>query len=137
RSKNKREHHVPLSSLALAQLPSVLGNGYIFSTDGGRTHISTSKPKAALDSELEFKEHWRLHDIRRTVVTMMAEIGIAPHVIEAVVNHVSGHKGGVAGIYNRAIYAEPKRKALERWAEHVEHLITGQKVAKVAVLRKS
>ena len=46
----------------------------------------------------------------------MAEIGIQPHVIEAVVNHISGHKGGVAGVYNRATYAVEKRTALERWA---------------------
>ena len=47
----------------------------------------------------------------------MAEIGIQPHIIEAVVNHISGHKGGVAGVYNRATYAAEKRTALERWAE--------------------
>jgi hypothetical protein len=47
----------------------------------------------------------------------MAEIGIQPHIIEAVVNHISGHKGGVAGVYNRATYATEKRTALERWAK--------------------
>jgi len=49
----------------------------------------------------------------------MAEIGLQPHIIEAVVNHVSGHKAGVAGIYNRATYSAEKREALERWAAHV------------------
>jgi integrase len=62
---------------------------------------------------------WVLHDLRRTGVTMMAEIGVAPHVVEAVVNHVSGHKAGVAGIYNRATYASEKRAALQRWADHL------------------
>ena len=57
---------------------------------------------------------WRLHDLRRTAVTGMAELGITPHVIEAVVNHITGHKGGVAGIYNRAAYAPEKRAALGR-----------------------
>ena len=46
---------------------------------------------------------WTIHDIRRTVATGMADIGIQPHIIEAVLNHVSGHKGGVAGIYNRQL----------------------------------
>jgi integrase len=69
---------------------------------------------------------WRIHDLRRTSVTGMAEIGIQPHVIEAVVNHVSGHKGGVAGIYNRAGYAAEKRDALQRWADHVEEIIAGR-----------
>ena len=41
---------------------------------------------------------WRFHDLRRTAVTGMAELGIQPHVIELVVNHVSGSRGGVAGI---------------------------------------
>ena len=44
---------------------------------------------------------WTLHDLRRTVATRMADLGVQPHIIEAVLNHVSGHKAGVAGIYNR------------------------------------
>ena len=40
-------------------------------------------------------------------------------MIEAVLNHASGHKGGVAGVYNRAAYEPEKRAALDRWAEHV------------------
>jgi hypothetical protein len=48
----------------------------------------------------------------------MAELGVLPHIIEAVLNHVSGHKGGVAGIYNRARYETEVRAALELWAEH-------------------
>ena len=49
----------------------------------------------------------------------MAELGVPPHVIEAMVNHVSGHKGGVAGIYNRAAYMPERKAALELWADHV------------------
>jgi integrase len=70
---------------------------------------------------------WTLHDLRRTVVTGMNELGIAPHVVEAVVNHVSGRaKAGVAGIYNRATYAPEKRAALARWAEHLMAEIEGR-----------
>jgi len=57
----------------------------------------------------------------------MAEIGIQPHIIEAVLNHVSGHKGGVAGIYNRATYEAEKATALTRWADHVAAVIEGRK----------
>jgi hypothetical protein len=53
----------------------------------------------------------------------MAELGVQPHIIEAVLNHVSGHKSGVAGIYNRAKYADEMRSALQRWADYVEALI--------------
>jgi hypothetical protein len=56
-------------------------------------------------------ESWRLHDIRRTVVTRMIDIGILPHVVEAVVNHISGHRAGVAGVYNRAALCRPARPA--------------------------
>lgn len=60
---------------------------------------------------------WTLHDLRRTMTTVMSEQGLAqPHIVEAVLNHVSGHKGGVAGVYNRATYAAEKRAALDAWA---------------------
>ena len=62
---------------------------------------------------------WRLHDLRRTLATRLAELGTLPHVIEALLNHVSGHKAGVAGVYNRATYRDEKRKALNAWAEHI------------------
>ncbi len=66
---------------------------------------------------------WQLHDIRRTVATCMADTGVQPHVIEAVLNHISGHKAGVAGVYNRATYAAEKRQALDMWGEHIAALI--------------
>jgi hypothetical protein len=66
---------------------------------------------------------WVLHDVRRTVATGLAELGVQPHVIEAVLNHVSGSRRGVAGIYNRATYANEKRQALDLWAAHIEALL--------------
>ena len=52
----------------------------------------------------------------------MAELGVLPHVVEAVLNHLSGHKAGVAGFYNRAAYTNEKRVALNCWAEHLARL---------------
>jgi hypothetical protein len=69
---------------------------------------------------------WRLHDIRRTVATGMAEIGMQPHIIEAVLNHISGHKAGFAGIYNRATYLPEKTDALNRWAAHLLSVVEGK-----------
>jgi integrase len=63
---------------------------------------------------------WRIHDIRRTVATGMGELGVQPHIIEAVLNHRSGHKAGVAGIYNRATYEMEIKAALELWARHLQ-----------------
>jgi integrase len=77
---------------------------------------------------------WRLHDLRRTCATGMAEIGIAPHIVEACLNHVSGAKASVAGIYNRAAYMPERRAALERWATHIHGLVAGRP-AKVMPLR--
>jgi hypothetical protein len=59
-----------------------------------------------------------VHDLRRSFVTHLNELGIAqPHVIEALVNHAGGHKAGICGIYNRAQYLPERQKALEKWAE--------------------
>ena len=73
--------------------------------------------------------HWTLHDLRRSVVTGLNELGIAPHYIEAVVNHISGARGGIAGVYNLAKYAEPKRQAFIRWGEHIEQIVNGKPAA--------
>jgi integrase len=70
--------------------------------------------------------HWTLHDLRRTAATRMADLGVQPHVIEAVLNHVSGHKSGVAGIYNRSTYEREKRQALELWADYVAAVAEGR-----------
>jgi integrase len=131
RTKNHRPHEVPLSSPALAILQSIPRReerAFVFG-DGSGPFQGWSKARAGLDRRLVKAGHqlapWRLHDLRRTVATRMAELGVQPHVIEAVLNHVSGHRAGVAGIYNRALYAAEKRDALERWAQHVLKHVAG------------
>ena len=66
----------------------------------------------------------------------MAEIGVQPHVIEAVLNHVSGHKAGVAGVYNRASYEREVKAALALWADHIGALIEGGERKVVAFERR-
>ena len=97
----------------------------VFTTNGKTPVTCGSKIKSRLDTRMKIAP-WRLHDLRRTVATGMAEIGIAPHIIEAVLNHVSGAKAGVAGFYNRAQYAAEKKAALERSAAHVAGLVEGK-----------
>ena len=67
--------------------------------------------RQAADAEGAALQPWRLHDLRRTAATGMAGIGVAPHVVEAALNHVSGAKAGVAGTYNVEAYAEERRQA--------------------------
>jgi len=120
RTKNKRLHELPLSNQAKAILERQPRRGeFVF----GRRFTNWSGHKASLDRRLNFNS-WRLHDLRRTAATQMAELGILPHIIEAVLNHVSGHKSGVAGIYNRARYEGEMRFALQRWADHIDTLTT-------------
>ncbi|HKD75074.1 MAG TPA: hypothetical protein VKB76_06240 [Ktedonobacterales bacterium] len=94
-----------------------------------------SKAKTRLDGAVKIPV-WRIHDLRRTCATGMADLGVQPHVIEAVLNHVSGHKGGVAGIYNRSSYEAEKATALAIWADRVMAVIEGRK-SRVTTLRKS
>jgi len=66
---------------------------------------------------------------------MHEDLGIAPHIVEAVLNHVSGHRAGVAGVYNRALYAKEKAVALARWAEHLGAIVAGER-SKVVTMPK-
>ena len=70
-----------------------------------------SRCKERLDERCGVKD-WTLHDIRRSVATGMGELGVKPHIVEAVLNHVSGARRGVAGIYIRAKYAAAKGRPL-------------------------
>jgi len=76
-----------------------------------------------------------LHDMRRTAATRMADLGVLPHVVEAVLNHVSGYKAGVAGVYNRATYAPEKRQALDLWAAHIEALLAGKRASNIIPMK--
>jgi integrase len=116
RVKNGREHSVPLSTQALAILQRQPQRKAFLFRDGFK---DWDRAKQRLDQRLGISP-WRLHDLRRTAATQMAELGVQPHIIEAVLNHVSGHKGGVAGVYNRARYEGEMRQALQRWADHLD-----------------
>src|SRR5262249_21159035 len=101
RTKNSRPHDIPLSDPALAILkprPRLAGSEHVF-TSGPNDFPGWSNHKLALDTRIASKgaiSPWRLHDLRRTVSTRMHdELGILPHIVEAVLNHVSGHRSGV------------------------------------------
>ncbi len=125
RTKNGLPHEVPLSDQALVIIAARTrkeGRDYLFGSRDGPFQ-GWSNAKKALDSRALINAPWRLHDLRRTMATKMADLGITPHLIEAILNHISGHRTGVAGVYNRAAYSNGKRQALKTWSQALSNLI--------------
>ncbi len=144
RSKNGVAARQPLSDLAVAELDLLAKRsgkqggwpktGFVFSTTGTTTVSGFSKVKARLDKVIDALAQkqgtapppaWRLHDLRRTLATGLQRLGVRFEVTEAVLNHVSGSKSGVAGIYQRHDWAKEKATALQSWADHVSALLSG------------
>jgi integrase len=137
RAKNGVELKLTLPPLAMQILESVPRRGDCVFGERGKGFCRWSFWKEKLDARLgNSVKPWRLHDLRRSTATGMAEIGIEPHIIEAVLNHISGHKGGVAGVYNRARYTEATRIALQRWAAHVEAITQDRDGSNVLPLKR-
>lgn len=149
RSKNGTASIIPLNALAIAELDMIAAlhkadkrpsKGIVLTTNG-RTAISGySKAKARLDAtmgEIEGKEieQWRVHDIRRTVATGLQRLGVRFEVTEAVLNHVSGAKSGVAGVYQRHDWKQEKRDALDAWGRHIDGLLNPTDQSNVVPLR--
>jgi integrase len=162
RTKNHLPFMVPLPQWALDIINSVepvksrdtgSNSGMVFASSTGKTPVSGfSKKKKALDDEMakiagHAIPHWRLHDLRRSFSTIMNEsndensgdkfeatgLGIAPHIVEACLNHISG-QSKVAGTYNKAKYLPEKRMALQRWAMHLQGLLSDKPRSNIAKL---
>jgi integrase len=133
RVKNGREFTIPLSPPALAILKALPRNGdYVFGR-GAAGFNGWAKAKAELDRRIQILP-WVLHDLRRTMSTVMHDLlSIQPHIVEACLNHTSGHRHGVAGIYNRASYFNEKATAFNLWSEHV-FAVAGQREARIVAL---
>jgi len=138
RMKNNKPHTIVLSKPALAILAARQcdGRAHVFGRIG-HGFQSWAYNKALLDKRTPNVAAWNLHDFRRVgSTTMHDELGIPPHVVEVVLAHV-GHRAGVAGVYNLAAYLPERRRAMERWAEHVDEVVTGKPVsAKVVNLHQ-
>jgi integrase len=159
RTKNGRPHIVPLAGPALALLEAVPRVGDLVFTAAGRGFAGWAGQKERLDQRIARDRRdaarpdrhgepltpedrgthalpaWRLHDLRRTAATRMADLGVDPHVIEEILGHVGWHRAGVAGIYNRASYDRAKRTALGLWAEKFLELVEGQPATVVPLRR--
>jgi integrase len=143
RAKNGETHLIPFGEEAVALLDGVAGGakwpvrGLLFTTTGrtpisgfakGKTRLDQAMSKLAADDASKCAEPphptppWRIHDIRRTVATGLQRLGVRFEVTEAVLNHVSGSRAGIAGVYQRHDWKDEKRAALAAWAEHVRSL---------------
>jgi integrase len=153
RVKNRRAHEVVLSPSAIAVLkarprlnwPDGSPCDLVFGR-GARGFADWVGSKADLDGRImaarkaraaEEMPAWTLHDFRRLIsTTLHDQLNVAPHVVESILGHV-GHKAGVAGVYNKALYLDERRRALERWAAHIEQVVTGKKPGTIVKLRKT
>jgi integrase len=137
RTKNKRAHTVPLPPMAQAlieSVPRLAGSDLLFTTTLKTPVSGWSRTKRRLDRNMlaiarkdkrdAVIAPWRLHDLRRVFVTGLAELGVRGDVIELAVNHVSGSRGGIAGVYNRSELMDERREAFKRWANHVTGLVS-------------
>jgi integrase len=123
RTKNAKAHLVHLSEQSMAVLTHADHRGpYVFSLLGTKPFPGFSRAKRRLD-QLSGVTGWRLHDLRRTCVSGMARLGIAPHVADKILNHLSGTISGVAAVYQRHEFLAERREALERWGTHVAHIV--------------
>ena len=134
KTKNGKEHEVPLSPLAREVIATVphLDEAFLFSSGksrSGKAISGFSKAKQRLDALIQEAlpedrtlAHWTFHDLRRTVRTHLSALGVARDVAERVLNHTDGT---INAVYDRHAYASEKRRALEAWGQHLEKIIAG------------
>jgi integrase len=125
RTKNGREHIVPLSDPAMAILDTIdarEGRELVFGSGKGG-YSGWSKAKKQFDEAVPIKKPWTLHDLRRTGRTGLGILGVAPHIAEAVLNHLPPK---LVRTYDRNAYEREKRQALDLWAAHLMRLVSGE-----------
>ena len=123
--EDNRPHEIPLSKPAIAILTALprIGNRFVLTSTGDAPSSGYSKGKRRFDSLLPpDMPDWRLHDLRRTVASGLARLGINLPVIEKVLNHASGSFAGIVGVYQKHEFSEEKRRALDAWGAFVAGL---------------
>jgi integrase len=129
RSKNHRAHTLPVlpaMRAILDSVPKMASRDQLFGERADRGFTKWDVCKRDLDQRTGITVPWLLHDIRRSVATKMADdLGVQPHILEAILNHYSGHRAGAHGVYNRASYATEVRNALATWHDHIRALVEG------------
>ncbi|RBW57983.1 integrase [Phaeobacter gallaeciensis] len=130
RAKNGKQHTVPITDDmldVLRKVPRFLNSDFVFTTTGKSPISGFGRLKERLDRAMpEGTEPWINHDLRRTMSTNMAQLGVPQPVTEALLNHKTGVVSGVAAIYNVYSYADEKREALGAWSKHVMKLVRSE-----------
>jgi len=125
RTKNAKAHMVHLSKQALAVLKRADRKGpVVFTLLGTKPFQDFTHAKRRLD-QLSGVTEWRLHDLRRTCVSGLARLGVAPHIADKILNHQAGTISGVAAVYQRHDFLAERRAALERWGGHIDRILAG------------
>jgi integrase len=141
RSKNRRAHTLPLSPQALEiikSMPRFSGSSFVFS-QRRNAPVGFSKAKERLDQRImgangELIPPWVLHDIRRSVATGLAGLGVNLPVIERCLNHISGSFGGIVSVYQKYSFSDEMRAAMDAWGRRVESVVKGETAANVIEL---
>src|SRR6476469_8448498 len=122
RTKNKKVHIVHLSTPAWKVIEACSGEPYVFGTARGKRFQRFGREKHAIDKLCGITD-WRLHDLRRTIVSGMARLGVPPHVADKILNHQAGTISGVAAVYQRHEFLDERNGALERWGAHLAKIV--------------
>ena len=141
RAKNGVASTIPLSEIAVVELDGLAGgqrwrrSGFVFTTTGKTPVSGFSKVKNRLDGFVRKSMRrdiapWRLHDLRRTFATNMQRLGVRFEVTEALLNHTSGARSGVAGVYQRHDWGPEKQEAIRLWTERLRTLIFDEGVSR-------
>lgn len=122
RAKNGKPHDVHLTKPTLDIIKACTPVGdFVLSLSATKPFQGWSKSKAQLDKDAEV-QNWRLHDLRRTMVTYMARAGVAQHVSDRILNHKSGVISGVAAVYQQHEFHAERKDAIEKWSAHLMEL---------------
>jgi integrase len=123
RTKNGKHHVVHLSDESIAVLRQTPKRGqFTFSHSGTTPFQGFSRAKRDID-KLSGVRSWCLHDLRRTCVSGMARLGVAPHVADKILNHQGGTISGVAAVYQRHDFMAERKDALHRWGSHLAGIV--------------
>lgn len=118
RSKNGHQLVLPIMPAMrsiIDSTPRMAARDFLFGARGPNGYNSWGEGKKVLDARVTLTAPWQVRDLRRSVASGMGDLGIAPHIVETILNHYDGHRRGVAGVYNRSVYEREVRAALALW----------------------